>query len=64
MYRFNVPNMTCGGCARSITKALQGVDPGAGIETDPSTHEVRVVSAIDERAFLDALQDAGYPHQP
>ena len=26
MYLFTVPNMTCGGCAKSVTKALQIVD--------------------------------------
>ena len=35
MHRFYIPNMTCGGCARSVTKALLSVDPQARIETDP-----------------------------
>lgn len=63
MYRFNVPNMTCGGCARSVTKALQGVDPHARIETDPPNRDVRVDSAVEQSAFLAALLEAGYPHQ-
>lgn len=61
MLRFYIPNMTCGGCASSVTKALLRVDPQARIEADPPTREVRVESALDESAFLTALSDAGYP---
>lgn len=32
MLRFYIPNMTCGGCASSVTKALLSVDPQAVIE--------------------------------
>jgi len=63
MLRFHVPNMTCGGCAKSVTKALSSVDPKARIEPDPVTREVRVDSAADARALLAALQEAGYPAQ-
>ena len=64
MYRFNVPSMTCGGCARSVTKALQGVDPHARIETDPPNGAVRVDSVVEQAAFIAALREAGFPHQP
>ncbi|WP_198972398.1 heavy-metal-associated domain-containing protein [Xylophilus sp. ASV27] len=64
MHRFHIPNMSCGGCARSVTQALLGVDPQARIETDPPAREVRVDSALDESAFLAALQQAGYPDKP
>lgn len=61
MHRFYIPNMTCGGCAKSVTKALLSVDPQAGIETDAPGRQVRVDSAVDESAFLAALSAAGYP---
>lgn len=61
MLHFYIPNMTCGGCANSVTKALQSVDPQARIETDPPTRKVRVDSAVNESAFLAALSEAGYP---
>lgn len=60
MLRFYIPNMSCGGCAKSVTKALLGVDPLARIETDAPAREVRVDSALDESAFLAALSEAGY----
>lgn len=61
MLRFHIPNMTCGGCAKSVTKALQDVDPKARIETDPSAHEVRVESTADASALFAALEEAGFP---
>lgn len=61
MLRFVIPNMTCGGCARSVTRALQSVDPQARIETDPPAREVRVDSIADRHALLAALIEAGYP---
>lgn len=61
MHRFHIPNMTCGGCAKSVTRALLSVDPQARIETDPPTREARVESALDGSAFLAALSEAGYP---
>lgn len=61
MLRFHVPNMTCGGCAKSVTKALSSVDPQARIETDPSTREVRVESSAAETDLLAVLAEAGYP---
>jgi len=61
MLRFYIPNMTCGGCAKSVTAALRSVDPQARIETDPPSRQVRVESALDESAFLAVLREAGYP---
>lgn len=61
MLRFHIPNMTCGGCAKSVTRALLSVDPEARIVTDPPNREVRVESALEEDAFLAALSEAGYP---
>lgn len=61
MLSFYIPNMTCGGCAKSVTKVLLNVDPQARIETNSRTHEVRVDSAFEESVFLDVLSDSGYP---
>ncbi|PBS12634.1 heavy metal transport/detoxification protein [Lysobacteraceae bacterium NML93-0792] len=63
MLRFHIPNMTCGGCAKTVTTALLSIDPQARIEIELPTREVRVESSVDERAFLSALGEAGYPDQ-
>lgn len=64
MLRLYIPNMTCGGCAKSVSWALLSVDPQARIETDPPAREVRVNSDLEESAFLASLSEAGYPAKP
>ena len=61
MLRFHIPNMSCGGCSKSVTKALLGVDPEARIETDTTAREARVESTVEEDVFIAALTAAGYP---
>mgnify|MGYP003624606178 FL=1 len=59
--QFHIENMTCGGCARSVTKAIQSVDSAAEIKTDPETRKVDVTSDKPRDAFLPVLEEAGYP---
>jgi copper chaperone len=59
--QFHVENMTCGGCARSVTKAVQSVDPAAQIETDPATRKVVVTSSRPRSEIEAVLAEAGYP---
>ena len=47
--QFHIENMTCGGCARSVTKAIQSVDPAAEVKADPATHKVEVTSVAPAR---------------
>ena len=61
MYQFTIPNMACGGCARSVTKALQGVDADTKVEADLAAHTICVESPASETALRDALTAAGYP---
>ena len=64
MFRFHVSGMTCGGCAKSVAKAVSSVDPKARVEADPSTGEVRIDSSAEERMLLAAIEKAGYPTVP
>lgn len=58
--QFRIDNMTCGGCARAVTRAVQGVDPAAEVAVDLDTKTVEVRSAQDPAAFRAALDDIGY----
>lgn len=59
--RFHIQNMTCGGCARGVTKAIQSVDPQAKVTADPANRTVEVVSNRPRTEFEPALARAGYP---
>ena len=58
--QFQIENMTCGGCVRSVTKAIQSVDPAAEVSADPGTHKVEVRSAAHRERFAAALTEVGY----
>lgn len=59
--KFQIDNMTCGGCARSVTKAIHSVDPHAKVDIDLPQKSVKVMSVADESAVAAALEDVGYP---
>jgi copper chaperone len=58
--QFHIDNMTCGGCARSVTRAIQSIDPEAVVTTDPSTRRVEVESSRSRDDFVCALDEAGF----
>jgi copper chaperone len=53
--------MTCGGCARGVTKAIKNVDPDANIITDPPTRSVKVETTATQDEIASALSSAGFP---
>ena len=62
--RFHVPNMSCGGCARSVTRAIESVDANARVAIDQASREVEVSTDLPKQQIIVALADAGYPAQP
>jgi copper chaperone len=64
MFRLHVPDMACGGCVRSITKAIQDADATATVEADTAAREVRIRTGLGEPTLLAALQAAGFPAEP
>ena len=59
--QFHIEDMTCGGCARGVTKAIQSVDPDAQVLTDPPNRSVRVTSSASRQQLEAALREAGFP---
>lgn len=59
--QFHLDDMTCGGCARTVTKAIQMIDPTASIVTDPPTRLVQVQTSASEEQIVTALREAGFP---
>jgi len=59
--QFHIENMTCGGCVRGVTKAIQSVDPQAQINADPPTRKLEVNTSASREQIEAALLDAGFP---
>ena len=61
MISFEVNDMTCGHCASTITKAVQGADKEARVQIDLARHRVDIEPAgADAQALGDAIKEAGY----
>ena len=59
--KYQIENMTCGGCARRVTKAIQSVDASAKICTDPAQRSVEISSSQPAELITKALAEAGFP---
>lgn len=59
--QFHLDDMSCGGCARSVTKAIQTIDPTASVVADPPTRRVQVQTSASEEQIVTALREAGFP---
>ena len=59
--QLHIENMTCGGCARGVTKAIKDVDLEANIVTDPPNRSVTVESSAAPGLIVSALEKAGFP---
>lgn len=61
MTTFEVQDMSCGHCTRTITQALLAVDPGAKVQIDLPSHRVQIDSgSADPAKFSQAISQAGY----
>ncbi|WP_445263583.1 heavy-metal-associated domain-containing protein [Ramlibacter sp. PS4R-6] len=60
MIQFNIPQMSCGHCARAVTEAVKEVDPNATVDVDLASKQVSVVSTAERQEIVAALAEAGY----
>lgn len=58
--RLFIENMTCGGCVRGVTKAVQSIDPTAVVDADTVDRRVDVTTEANEEAITAAIKSAGY----
>jgi copper chaperone len=64
MIQLNVPDMSCGHCVASITRAVQEVDAGAKVEVDLGLKRVSIASTLPPAIFVAAIAAAGYTPAP
>lgn len=57
---YKVAGMTCSGCARAVTGAIQRLAPAAKVEVDLATGKVTVDPTIAEAEFSRAVVEAGF----
>ncbi len=60
MQTFHIQNMTCGGCVRGVTRAIQSVDPAARVHADVPARRVQVVSDQPREIVEATLAKSGY----
>ena len=59
--KLNVPDMSCGHCVATITKAVKGLDASAEVNADLAAKQVTVKTGLSAEKVMKALDDAGYP---
>ena len=64
MLHFSVENMSCGHCVRSITAALQALDPQAQVRIDLARGELDFTGQLSIEQVLETLKAQGYPAVP
>jgi copper chaperone len=60
MYEFDIPDMSCGHCVATVTKAIKSADPEAVANIDLAKRKATVESKADPAILGAALKDAGY----
>lgn len=60
MTAFHVPDMTCGGCAGRIQRAIVATDDKARIEINLRERLVVISGTATDAEYAEAVQEAGY----
>lgn len=62
--QFHVPSMTCGHCVRTITRAIQSLDPQARVDVDLDAQLVAVTGTLTSDQVVAALAVQDYAATP
>ena len=61
MLNLKVSGMTCGGCIKAVTKAIQAKDPSATVQADLDTQTVSLETTLSQAQASQLITDAGFP---
>jgi copper chaperone len=61
MHTLFVTGMTCGGCTKAVTRAIQLQDTEATVQVDLATQKVEIESRLDRQALITIVTNAGFP---
>jgi copper chaperone len=56
-----VTGMTCGGCTKAVTRAIQMQDAEAKVQVDLDSQKVEIDSKLSREALITIVTDAGFP---
>ena len=56
-----VTGMTCGGCTKAVTRAIQMQDAQATVQVDLDSQKVEINSKLSREALITIVTDAGFP---
>ena len=59
--KFTVSGMTCGGCIKAVTGAIQSADPNAQIKVDLPTQSIELQAVLSTSEAQLLIEDAGFP---
>jgi copper chaperone len=57
---FQVPDMTCNHCVKSITNGIHAAAPDASVLCDLEAKKVTVAGVTDAKVIETAIREAGY----
>ncbi|MBN1607907.1 MAG: heavy-metal-associated domain-containing protein [Polyangiaceae bacterium] len=55
-----VKGMSCGGCVRSVTRAVQRLDPTSQVDVELETGRVHIEGGMSPEQVRQAIETAGY----
>jgi copper chaperone len=61
MHTLFVSGMTCGGCTKAVTRAVQLQDAEATVQVDLNSQKVEIESRLDRETLITIIADAGFP---
>jgi len=61
MHTLFVTGMTCGGCTKAVTRAIQMQDAQATVQVDLATQKVEIESKLDREVLITIVTNAGFP---
>ena len=61
MHILFVTGMTCGGCTKAVTKAIQLQDARATVQVDLATQQLEIESRLDREVLITIVTNAGFP---
>jgi copper chaperone len=61
MHTLFVTGITCGGCTKAVTRAIQMQDAKATVQVDLATQKVEIESKLDREVLITIVTNAGFP---